>query len=177
LDIVGGVRWIVETESLITDCRRGGAKGVPGKNIRQVHGKPLIAYTIETAKRFAENKEVTLSLSTDSQDIKDTAASFGLETSYMRPAVLGGDKIGKIDVVRDILLFEEERNKKRFDLILDLDITSPLRQVWQLEAALSQLLADPEALNLFSVSPARKNPYFNMVEQKESGYYDLVKKA
>jgi CMP-N,N'-diacetyllegionaminic acid synthase len=60
-------------------------------------------------------------------------------------------------------------------MILDLDVTSPLRNVSDLLNAYEKIIKDPQALNLFSVSKANRNPYFNMVEKKENGYYALVK--
>ena len=63
---------------LVTICGRGGSKGVPGKNIRPINGKPLIAYSIEVAKMFAEKYSAKLSLSTDNHEIQKVAADFGL---------------------------------------------------------------------------------------------------
>lgn len=162
-------------EILITICGRGGSKGVPGKNIRQVNGKPLIAYSIEIAKAFAERFNGTISLSTDSREIKKVAADFELPSGYLRPAELASDTAGKIDVLEDLLLFEENANACRFSYLLDLDITSPLRTLKDLINGFIMLKDNPEALNLFSVSPARKNPYFNMIEVKDDGYVKLVK--
>lgn len=162
---------------LVTICGRGGSKGVPGKNIRPINGKPLIAYSIEVALRFAEQHNGNVTLSTDSNDIKNVAAEFGLTTAYLRPSELASDTAGKIAVLYDVLLYEEKNHNYRFDFLLDLDITSPLRTLQDLSASFQLLKNDPQAINLFSVSPARKNPYFNMVEEKPDGYVDLVKKS
>jgi CMP-N-acetylneuraminic acid synthetase len=109
-------------------------------------------------------------------DIKNICANYGLNTEYLRKEELATDTIGKIDVIRDILEWHEQTNHTKYDYILDLDVTSPLRTVSDLNNALSIIQSDPEALNLFSVSSAKKNPYFNMVEQKDNGYFGLVKK-
>lgn len=164
-------------ELLITICARGGSKGIPGKNIRMLYGKPLIAYSIDVAQQFAQSKEAILALSTDSQAIRETAASFGLSTDYIRPEELATDSAGKTGVIKDLLDYEEKKRSVRFEYILDLDVTAPLRNVQDLETAFTLFKNDPEALNLFSVNPASRNPYFNMVEQDESGYYGLVKKG
>ncbi len=161
---------------LITICARGGSKGIPGKNIRQLNGKPLIAYSIDTAKKFG-GSEAVLAISTDSEDIKNVAEQAGLHTSYSRPAHLATDQAGKIETIEDLLLHEEKVHGKRFDYILDLDVTSPLRTVQDLKDAFAIIRSDEQALNLFSVNPAARNPYFNMVEQSEDGYYRLVKKG
>lgn len=162
---------------LITICARGGSKGIPGKNIKPIKGIPLIAYSIRTAKKFAEHLEndTQIGLSTDSMDIKNICVNYGLDTEYWRKKELATDSIGKIDVIRDILEWYEQTNHTKYDYILDLDVTSPLRTVSDLNNALSIIQSDPEALNLFSVSSAKKNPYFNMVEQKDNGYFGLVK--
>ena len=165
---------------LITICARGGSKGIPGKNIRTIGGKPLIAYSIETAKKFCEAIagvcSTTITLSTDSDDIKNVAAQFGLKTDYVRPAEMATDTAGKLPVLVDVLNWEQQQRNLQFDYLLDLDVTSPLRTVEDLQLAFDILNKDENALNLFSVNHAHRNPYFNMVEQNESGYYSLIKK-
>lgn len=162
---------------LITICARGGSKGIPGKNIRPLNGKPLIAYSIETAKKFALKYNGVTALSTDSEQIKDIAAQFGLASDYTRPAHLATDIAGKIEVLKHILEYEEEKRSVRFEYLLDLDVTSPLRNTEDLESAFGSFKNDANALNLFSVNEAARNPYFNMVEQQSNGYYGLVKQG
>lgn len=161
---------------LITICARGGSKGIPGKNIKQLNGIPLIAYTIQVAQRFAKIYDADIALSTDDTDIKNIAAVYGLVTDYVRPEYLAGDTAGKIDTIHDLLNHEEKQRGKTYNYILDLDVTSPLRTLEDLVDAFDLLKKDEQALNLFSVNPAARNPYFNMVEQKPNGYYDLVKR-
>ncbi len=161
---------------LITICARGGSKGIPGKNIRNIGSKPLIAYSIETAKNFAAKNNGTLALSTDSEEIKKVAAQFNLQTNYVRPDEMATDTAGKLPVLKHVLEWEEKNRNIRFDYLLDLDVTSPLRNVDDLQTAFQILLTDKNAMNLFSVNPAHRNPYFNMVEQNELGYFSLVKK-
>lgn len=161
---------------LITLCARGGSKGIPGKNIKQLNGVPLIKYSIDIACEFAKKmKSTQVELSTDSEEIKNVATECGLETCYQRPEKLAGDTIGKIDTIKDLLNYSEKNCNIRYDYVLDLDVTSPLRNLEDLSTAFDILLSDKEAYNLFSVSPANRSPYFNMVEQKDAGYYSLVK--
>lgn len=162
---------------LITICARGGSKGIPGKNIKEIGDKPLIAYSISTAKRFAALYDCDIELSTDSAQIKEVAAKYGLPSEYLRPDNLATDKAGKIEVLHDILAYSEKLHSVRYDYILDLDVTSPLRTVDDLSRAFDVLKESNEAYNLFSVSPANRNPYFNMVEQKENGFYGVVKSS
>jgi CMP-N-acetylneuraminic acid synthetase len=160
---------------LITICARGGSKGIPGKNLRAIKGKPLIAYSIDTANRFAKKYDACIALSTDSTEIKKIAEEYGLPTAYTRPPELATDTAGKKDTISDLLRFEEKERKIKFDYVLDLDVTSPLRSFDDLVPAFAILREDEHAVNIFSVNPANRNPYFNMVEQKENGYYGLVK--
>lgn len=163
-------------KTLITICARGGSKGIPGKNVRPLNSIPLIHYSIGVARRYAaSNPGTTIALSTDAASIKRVAATAGLFTDYTRPDLLSGDTVGKIDVLYHLLDHEEQKTGTDFDLLIDLDVTSPLRTVADLEASTHKLLDDPSALNLFSVSPAGRNPYFNMVEIDKSGKAKLVK--
>jgi CMP-N,N'-diacetyllegionaminic acid synthase len=160
---------------LVTICARGGSKGIPGKNVRVLNGKHLIAYSIQVAQKFCKKYDACLTLSTDSTEIKDVAAKYGLVTEYTRPQDLATDRAGKIITIHDVLLFEEKQKKVSFDYILDLDVTSPLRNLNDLEEAFRMIRENPDALNIFSVSPPNRNPYFNMIEPKNDGYCKLVK--
>lgn len=163
---------------LITICARGGSKGLPGKNIREILGKPLLAYSIGTANKFAEayDGNVIVTLSTDSVEIRDVAAQHGLKTDYLRPAAFATDKISKTPALNDVMLYEEKRNNMRFDLLIDFDVTSPLRTVEDLKEAIAIVENDPASINLVTVNPAHRNPYFNLLEQKENGYFAVSKK-
>jgi len=161
---------------LITLCARGGSKGIPGKNIIDINGKPLIAYSIELAQNLLPQHQVDIALSTDAQEIKDVASQRGLSTPYNRPSELASAQAGKVQTIHHLLRFEEKRLNKVYDYILDLDVSSPLRTKEDVENAFELIHLDTNALSLFSVNPSHRNPYFNMVEQNEQGYFDLVKK-
>lgn len=162
---------------LITICARGGSKGVPGKNIKLLAGKPLIDYSFEIAQKF-KNKysNVDIALSSDSIEIKNLAVKSGFVVPYLRPEAFATDKAGKIEAISDVLEFYEKLFQVRYDYVLDLDVTSPLRNLTDLSNAYKLILADSAAYNLFSVSPSNRNPYFNMVEEGVDGYYHLPKK-
>lgn len=162
---------------LITLCARGGSKGVPGKNIKPLNGKPLIAYSIEAAQGFANHYGADIALSTDDQGIKSVALQYGIKSEYQRPDMLAGDTAGKVETIADLLQHEENRTGKQYDFVLDLDVSAPLRTVNDLLGAFKLIQEDQNAYNLFSVSPPHKNPYFNMVELAADGYYKLVKKV
>lgn len=161
---------------LITICARGGSKGIPGKNIKPLNGQPLIGYSIAVAKEFQSVFEGTdIMLSTDSEEIIRVAGVCGLKSDYKRPEYLANDTVGKIDAIKDLVLYSESKQGQIYDYILDLDVTSPLRNLQDLKIAFDILRSDENAINLFSVSEAGRSPYFNMVEQKENGYYAQVK--
>jgi CMP-N,N'-diacetyllegionaminic acid synthase len=160
---------------IITICARAGSKGIPGKNRREINGSPLASYTVNIALRFAELTGAHVALSTDSDEVKAIAAKLRLHTSYIRPAELSADNTGKIDTIRDLVQFEEKSNGVKYDYILDLDVTSPLRTIADLSGAFDAIKNDSGALNIFSVSKPHRNPYFNVVEQATDGYYRLVK--
>lgn len=165
---------------LITICARGGSKGIPGKNINPVNGKPLIQYSLEHALQFKKKQPCAdIYLSTDSSDISKTVADYSSEivASYKRPQSLASDSAGKIATIEDILKFAEKKENKNYDFVLDLDVTSPLRNLEDLQEALKIIEEKPEALNLFSVNLAVRNPYFNMVEEQENGFYAQCKKG
>lgn len=162
---------------LITICARGGSKGIPGKNIKPINNKPLLHYTLETAYKFSKKFDCDIQLSTDSKEILDCAKLLNYNTDYIRPDYLATDNAGKIDVIREAWKYTENQNKKRYDIVLDMDVTSPLRATEDLEEGLNKLLLNKEALNLFSVNNASRNPYFNMVEENKNGFVSLVKDA
>jgi len=162
---------------LITICARGGSKGIPGKNIKPINGIPLINYTINTAKLFSNLYDSEIAISTDDITILEVCKKMGIETVYKRPKHLSSDTAGKIDTIYDLIIYHEKLIGIKYDYILDLDVTSPLRTIDDINQAFELLQKNENALNIFSVNQANKNPYFNMVEQKEDGYYELSKKG
>lgn len=167
---------------LITICARGGSKGIPGKNIKPLNGEPLIYYTLKTAIDFAKRNQARtdIILSTDSDEIKQVVIKLGfpeIDLSYVRPAELGGDTVGKLDVIKNVLRYAQSKNNIQYDYVLDMDVTSPLRSVQDLTDAFSLIYQNETAHNLFSVSPANRNPYFNMVEDAGNGFVVLCKQG
>lgn len=156
---------------LCTICARGGSKGVPGKNIKPLNGKPLIAYTIETAQKWGRADEIIVS--TDSIEIAEEAKKYGIKVPFLRPGHLAGDKSGKMDVIKHAVNFCEQKGEY-YDTVIDLDVTSPLRTVEDLNNAL-KLFIDNDVNNIYSVCEARRNPYFNMVELTENSRVKLCK--
>lgn len=168
---------------LITICARGGSKGIPGKNIKPIKGKELIAYTINHANLFVseiqqkQNIKCVIELSTDDEAIKNVAEKHGLKSKYLRPKFLANDTAGKLDAIKDVLLYTEKENNVNFHYILDLDVSAPMRTISDLTEAFDDFIENDKAECLFSVSNANKNPYFNMVEKDIDGFYRLSKQS
>lgn len=154
---------------LISICARGGSKGVPGKNIRPLLGKPLIAWTIEQALRSSVADQVFVS--TDSPEIAEVARANGARVPFLRPAELATAQAAKVPVIEHLVQWVEA-NVSDVDTVIDLDPTSPLREVFDIQACLEML--DSETDLVITGYASDKNPYFNMVERKASGYYARV---
>lgn len=155
-----------------TVCARGGSKGLPKKNIMPLAGKPLIAYTIEVALKW--KKIDKLIISTDDNEIAKISTEYGAEVPFMRPAELATDTADKLPVIQHAVKFCEKKYNTGYDVVVDLDPTSPLRKISDLDNALNKFL-NSDADVLYSVCRARKSPYFNMVELDENGYAHLSK--
>ena len=116
---------------------RGGSKGLPGKNIRPLCGKPLIAWTIEAGERASAIDDLVLS--TDSEEIVEVARRHGAEVPFLRPAELASDTASSIDVVMHALDWLRAKGRE-YDLLVLLEPTSPLREAADIDAALRQML-------------------------------------
>ena len=114
---------------------RGGSKGVVRKNIRPICGKPLIAYTIETALSARHLLHRTI-VSTDDSEIAAVAREHGAEVPFLRPADLAGDKVPTLPVLRHAISFIEAQDGITFDWVLLLQPTAPLRALEDIEASL-----------------------------------------
>ena len=158
-------------KNLCTIGMRGESKGVPNKNLRILHGKPLMAYTIEQANESGLFDHVVVS--TDSKKLADIAKFYGAEAWFLRPAELATDEAPKLPAIRHAFLESEKHYGHIFDVLVDLDVTSPLRKVDDITGAYKHF-KDENADILITACPARKNPYFNMVELI-NGNVNLVK--
>ena len=147
-------------KNLCTICARSDSKGLRNKNIKNLINKPLISYTIELAKKINFINNITIS--TDSNRIYDIAKK-GLVDIGLRPKNLSNDYVSKIEVIRHATLKSEKVLNTKFDNIIDLDVTSPLRSKSDILNSFSKFKTK-NANNLFTVCKAKKNPYFNMVE-------------
>ncbi|MEG1875961.1 MAG: acylneuraminate cytidylyltransferase family protein [Lachnospiraceae bacterium] len=165
---------------LVTICARAGSKGVKNKNIREFCGKPLLYHTLASYREFLEQygeqyQQIQLALNTDSELLLEQMSHSGLQYIYIpREEELAGDAIAKICVIRDTLQKVEQQTNTRYEAIIDLDLTAPLRTAYDIEGTVDALVKNPEADISFSVTESRRSPYFNMVCKQENGYYNTV---
>lgn len=146
---------------LCTICARGGSKGVANKNIKKINDLELIAYSIIQAKNSKLFEHIVIS--TDSDDIAKVALKYGGEVFFKREAHLATDEAPKLPVMRDALLRSEEYFGMRFDTLVDLDASAPLRTSEDIKKAYEQFIKEKKE-NLITAVPARRNPYFNLIE-------------
>jgi len=157
---------------LCTICARGGSKGVKGKNLRPLFGKPLLAYSIEQAK--ASGLFELIAVSSDSDLILETARDWGADCVVKRPDELATDQAAKLPVIQHCVAEVERVHGQTFDTFVDLDATSPLRSVDDIRAAVA-LMEEGDAMNVITAMPARRSPYFNLVELNAAGFVELSK--
>ncbi|MEK9627538.1 MAG: acylneuraminate cytidylyltransferase family protein [Nitrospinota bacterium] len=153
---------------------RSGSKAIPQKNIKILCGKPLIAYSIEQALKI-DSIDRTI-VSTDDKEIAKISNRFGAETPFIRPSHLAQDDSSTLDVLLHTMEWCQSNENKTYDIILLLHANAPLRNLNDIQKCL-EILVKKSADNVFSVTPASNNPYFNMVEQTDNGGVSLVKKG
>lgn len=157
---------------LCTICARKGSKGLKNKNFLKINNKELIFHSIDQA---IKNKKINnIIISTDAKISKNELAKRNLKIYFKRSVSLSNNKAGKVPVIRDALKKAEMVFKKRFQIIIDLDVSSPLRNDQDIVKALNMFQKE-KSNNLISVCKSRKNPYFNMVELKKNNL-KIVKK-
>lgn len=150
---------------------RGGSKGVPGKNIKPLAGKPLIAYAIEAGLACKELE--TVIVSTDDQEIAEVAKAYGAEVPFLRPAELATDTASEWLAWQHAITWVRS-NRGEFDVFISIPVTSPFRDVADLQACINTLKTNPETDIVITVREAERSPYFNMVTLDESGYAHVV---
>lgn len=162
---------------LFTLCGRAGSKGVKGKNARDFMDIPLCWYSMAGIALYIKqnttaNDHIDIVLNTDSEDLirlVESASELPV-TVLRRDESLAGDRVPKVAVILDSLIRAENTFNTNYDVVVDLDITSPLRKVEDIKNAVERKISRPEVDVLYSVAPSRRNPYFNMVKE-ENGFF------
>lgn len=150
---------------------RGGSKGVPHKNIRDLAGKPLIAYTIEAA--LESNIFERVIVSTDSKEIAEISKNYGAEVPFIRPDDISGDLISSDDVILHALDYFK-RNGEEFDYVCKLQPTSPLRTTEHIREAY-KLLKEREADFVVSVCECEHSPLWSGVLGEDRSLDNFIK--
>ena len=162
---------------LFTLCGRAGSKGVKGKNARDFLDIPLAWYSLANIKMYIDryataNDNVKIVLNTDSEPLIELIQKVEAVpvTILRRDESLAGDRVPKVAVILDCLTRSEKEFGMGFDVVVDLDITSPLRTVEDVKNAIDRKSQRPDVDVVYSVAPSRRNPYFNMVKE-ENGFF------
>lgn len=161
---------------LFTLCGRAGSKGVKGKNARDFLDVPLVWYSMANIalymEKYAGEDNIKVVLNTDSEPLKDLVRRVKElpVTIIHREESLAGDRVPKVAVILDSLNKAEELFAQKFDMVVDLDITSPLRTVQDVKNAIDRKKQRNDVDVVYSVAPSRRNPYFNMVKE-ENGFF------
>lgn len=145
---------------------RGGSKGIPRKNIKPLLDKPLIAWTIEEAKKSKYLTRVIVS--TDNPEIAETAKKYGAEVPFLRPAEISGDLSTDVEFLTHTLDFLKEKEGYEPEIVLRLPPTSPLRRAEHIDQGIEMLLQNTEADASRPVTEAPKHPY-KMWKVSENG--------
>jgi CMP-N-acetylneuraminic acid synthetase len=145
---------------LCTICARKGSKGLKNKNFKNLNSKPLIYHSIMQAKKSKLFNKIVVS--SDSKKILFLSKKFNVDYIIKRPKKLSTDNSSKVDAIKHALLETEKKYKTKYDIVVDLDITSPLRMVVDIKKALKKIL-NSKNLNLVTGTKSKKNPYFNQV--------------
>lgn len=149
---------------LCTICARKNSKGLKNKNLKKISNKPLVTITLEHAIKSKLFDNIVVS--SDSKAIEKICKKkrvFFID----REKKLSGSYISKIDVIKDALKKSEKTYKQKYELIVDLDVTSPLRKISDIKKAIN-LFNKSKYHNLVSGSDSRKNPFFNQVFKKQN---------
>ena len=127
-----------DSRVLVVVPARGGSKGVKHKNIHPLNGKPLVVYTAELIKELAYVDRAVIS--TDDPAISSVAVEAGLEAPFARPQSIAGDRIGDAAVLEHALLEMERIDNVRYDVVVMLQPTCPLRRAVHVESSIEKLV-------------------------------------
>lgn len=158
---------------LIIIPARGGSKGLPGKNIKPLAGKPLIHYSIEAAREILADEFICIS--TDSEEIRSVAEETGIRVSFMRPPALATDTAGSQEVLLHAHDYYANHQNYNADTIILLQVTSPFRTGKHISEALK--LYSSALDGVFSVKETDANPYSVLKEENSLGFLEPSKEG
>jgi len=144
---------------------RGGSKGLPGKNIKQLAGHPLIAYPISAAKLSGVCDDIVVT--TDSEEIAEAARAYGAKVPFLRPKELAQDLSTTEETLQHALTSYEELTGQTFKICVFLTATDIFRKPAWIGEAVEALKKDPDLESAFSVNATHKNYW---MEDEDGGY-------
>ena len=153
---------------------RSGSKRLPDKNIKLLCGKPLLAWSIESALDSQYIDEVVVS--TDSSVYADVAKSYGANVPFLRPESLSSDTTTTFDVLEHCIRFYKESLGKTYDYVVLLQPTSPLRQAWHIDEACEKILTKGVS-SLISVCKCEHSPLWSNTLPDDENMSDFIPKA
>jgi len=153
---------------------RGGSKGIPRKNIKILAGKPLIAWTIEEAKK--SNYIDKIIISTDDNEIAKVSSKYGAEVPFIRPALLAKDETATNEVILHAIKWLEKNQNIKLDVLILLQPTSPLRNICQIDSAIERFVSDIYTNCLVSVKEVEENPYWMKIIDDSSYLKNFITK-
>ena len=157
---------------ICTICARSGSKGVVGKNVRELLGKPLLSWSIEQARETGLFEAIAFS--SDSDALLEAALKAGADIAVKRPDEMATDTAPKLPAIRHCLEQAIIRTGNTPDIFVDLDVTSPLRLPSDIIGVV-ELLRRSGNRNVITGAPAHRSPYFNLVEARADGTVGLSK--
>ncbi len=158
---------------LFTICGRAGSKGIRNKNIKLFVGNPLPYYALSAIDLYItkhSEEKFDIVVNSDSRELLSLMDKNNICPVELieRIPKLSGDTVGKIDVIHNCLDIMQERKGYTYDMVVDLDITSPLRRIIDIENLIKTHICTGADVTT-SVVPARRNPYFNQLKKSSSG--------
>jgi len=162
-----------KTNRICIICARGGSKRLPGKNIKNLNGFPLISYTIKSALNSKSCDDVVVS--SDCEEILSVSSKFGANLLIKRPDHLATDEASSLDAIEHAVVESEKNFQKKYRTIVFLEATTPFRKPEDIINSI-ELFEKSDASNLFTVCRAKESPYSSIVEVSENERVVLSKK-
>ncbi|MDK9693225.1 MAG: acylneuraminate cytidylyltransferase family protein [Sulfurimonas sp.] len=136
---------------------RGGSKGLPGKNIKEICDKPLIAWSVEAGLKSNYADEVMVT--TDYQEIADISKKYGANVPFLRPDFLASDTATSFDAVKHVIDFYKTELNREFDYIILLEPTSPLREDGDIDSMIEKIVQnESEFDSIVSIGEVHEHP-------------------